>query len=81
MRLPLSLAVELVLLVLKLELESNGCQEGLEVIEEVLLRHSAVEVEEVQHLSFHQIDFSQAKREPIVSLHCSVSCPVFVLRA
>ena len=79
-RVPLSLAVQFLLFVSQLKLQSNRCKEGLEVVEKILLAHSAVPVQQVQQLSFHQVDLSQRKAEAIITFHACVSSPMLVLR-
>lgn len=61
-------AVEFGSLVLKLKLESDRCQERLEVVEEVLFANSGIEVEKVEHLPFHEVDLGKTKAEAIVAL-------------
>jgi hypothetical protein len=80
MRVPHSLGAKFGLLLLEFHLESNGSQEGFEVLEEVLFRHSGVEVEQVKKLPLHQVHLSQSKPEAFESLHRGISCPVLVLR-
>lgn len=51
------------------------------MVEEVLLRYSGVEVQEIQHLPLHQVHLCQSKAKPFESFDRSVSSPVFVLGA
>jgi hypothetical protein len=72
-------AVELRALVLKLKLKSDRSQEGLEVVEEILLSNLAVEVQQVKHLPFHQINLRQCESESIIALDSRVPSPMLVL--
>ena len=72
---------ELCLFLLKLQLEANRGQEGFKVVEQILLSHTSVEVEQVQQLSLHQVDLRQAESESFETFDGSVSCPMLVLRA
>lgn len=79
---PVSVMVgELGLFFLQLHLEADGSEEWFEVVEKILLRHSGIEIEEVQELSLHQVDFSQPKTEALEPSDGGVSRPVLVLGA
>ncbi len=73
-------AGEFGLLQLEFHLESDGSQEGFEMVEEVLLGYSGIKVEKVEKLPLHQVHLSQGKAEAFEALHRGVSCPVLVLR-
>lgn len=49
------------------------------MVEEIFLRHAEVEVEEVEQLSFHEVDLDQTKAKAVVTLDAGVSGPVLVL--
>jgi hypothetical protein len=76
---PVAMAIEFWSLVTKFQLEADRSQEGLEVVEEVLLGDSGFKVEKIQHLPFHQVDLGETKPKALVTLDCSVPCPVLVL--
>lgn len=50
------------------------------MMKEIFLCDAKIEVEEVEQLPFHQIDFCKAKAKTIITLHVCVSCPVLVFR-
>jgi hypothetical protein len=77
----MSLAIQLFSLVLEFDLESDWCEKGLEVGEEVFFGDPSVKVEQEEQLSLHQVDLSQSEAEAFVSLYTCVSGPMFVLGA
>ena len=82
MRVPLSVAADqFSLFLLQFHLETDWGQEWLEMEEEILLGNSGVEVQQVQHLPFHQVDLSQAKTKSFETFDRGISCPVLVLGA
>lgn len=71
--------VDALFLELDLELCADGRQKGLKVVEEIHFCHPELEVEEIQKLPFHQVNFCQTEAKAVITLDTGVSGPVFIL--
>ena len=60
---------------------TNGGQERLELLQQVLLGDPGLPVQQEEQLAFHEVDFRQREAEPVVALDGGVAGPVLVLRA
>jgi hypothetical protein len=50
------------------------------MVEEVIFSHAKVEIEEIEELSLHEIDFGQAEAKSVIPLDAGIPGPVLVLR-
>ena len=69
-------ALELGLFLLK----TYGSEEGLKVVEEILVGYSQIPVEEEEKLLFHKVNFGDRETETLVAFHRRIPSPVFILR-
>lgn len=81
MGMPMVVAGHLGFLLLDFHVETDRSEERLEMLQQVLLGHPSVEVQEIQELPLHQIHLGQSESKAIESLDRCISCPMFVLRA
>jgi hypothetical protein len=75
----LSLAVQLLLFIPELQLQSDWSKKWFEILKKILFRHPHVPVKKEEQLPLHQINLGQSKAESLERLDTGVPCPMFVL--
>ncbi len=72
-------ALHLFLLLLVLDLDSDGSEEGFQMCEEILVGDLQIPVEEEEKLPFHQVDLRHGEAKASITPDAAMSCPMLVL--
>ncbi len=72
--------LHLVFLLLVLDLDSDGSEEGFQMREEIFVGDLEIPVEEEEKLPLHQVDLCNRETKAFVAPDATISRPVLVLR-